>query len=358
MAAYSVSEYNRRIHELLNLARKGEHRNCLFTNQCTEKVIDAHSVPRAVLRTIQDDGHVIQPEVKDDKDAEGRSRPAITFNLEGIGVASTGTFACQRHDNVFKEIDTVFMDLEDPNIRNLLLYRAVIREIWRLFALRPSTKSTDQALPSLHRSSIHPETRLKTLFYLRDAVMRSLANRGCTEDMPRVVHMVRRVRSPYPILAASCASGGSMLLQDAQTGELLPDSYARSHLSMEPYTCWGLTIIPQEDAHMALFSWLEGSAAETYFTHVNEVQGSELEAAISAELILFCENWFLRPKVWEGYGATKRDAIWEAYNNVNEMLSGQYMRWDRNPKKPWYEYLKLGNRHQINLFRYDQSVLG
>lgn len=78
---------------------------------------------------------------------------------------------------------------------------------------------------------------------------------------------------------------------------------------MEPYTCWGVTVVPQEREHMVLCSCLKGSFAETYFLHIKEAYERELEVAVSAQLIQFCERWFLNPKVWDEYNKAKREAI-------------------------------------------------
>ena len=167
--------------------------------------------------------------------------------------------------------------------------------------------------------------------------------------------MVRGIRSDSPILATSSASGGSVLARDNRTGEFLSPDVIRAQMGIEPYSCWGLTIIPQEYEHTVLISWLEGSQSEKYFEHLRTTQGKELEAAVSAELILFSENWFLSPRVWAAYGAKKQEAILSAFNNLREMQSGQYSWLDKGDKTPWYEYLKIPNRHQLNLFRYNRA---
>ena len=116
-------------------------------------------------------------------------------------------------------------------------------------------------------------------------------------------------------------------------------------------------MIPREAEHVVVASWLKGSQAANYFQHFKEVDGRELEAAVSAELIGFCESWFLRPRVWESYNKRKKDAIVRAYRNSERLAAGGY-RWIERGKKKWYEFMNIHNRHQINLFRYDKSALG
>ena len=109
-----VNEYNRQIHEGLNLLWRGKFETCLFADECTEPVIQAHSVSRAVLAYLEENGHVIRPMVKTGHDEEGRSYPDLGFQLEGINQASTGTFVCWTHDRAFTEIDTIPIDFDDP----------------------------------------------------------------------------------------------------------------------------------------------------------------------------------------------------------------------------------------------------
>ena len=103
-------------------------------------------------------------------------------------------------------------------------------------------------------------------------------------------------------------------------------------------------------------SWLRNSAAERYFHHFNNVQGEELQAAVSAELVIFCENWFLNPRIWRSFSRAKQTAIIEAYNNIAELHAGRYTWQDREDGAPWFEYLNLSNRHQINFFRYNKAI--
>ena len=350
-----ISEINKTVHEALDLLHKGASRNCLFEKGCAGSVVNAHAVSQAILDTIQEGGHLKGPQVKYIQDEKGRSCPHVEFNSVGITQASIGTFACQTHEVAFERIDTIPMDFEDPGILDLLLYRAVLREIWLLSKSENLTDWVDQRAPYIQKPPIHPDTRLESLQYFRECIRPQLKANDPIKNKSRVQHMVRCVKSDSPILATSSASGGSMLVRDPNTGEVLPAMAVRTGMGMEPYTCWGLTIIPQNKEHMVLISWLEGSAAELYFEHLRTAQGKELEAAVSVDLLLFSENWFLSPKVWAAYGAKKQEAIITAFTNFPEMLSGQYSWLDKNEGTPWYEYLKIPNRHQLNLFRYDQS---
>ena len=278
------------------------------------------------------------------------------FNPVGIKVASTGTFACWRHDQGFADIDGATIDWENPTIQSLLSYRAVLREIWTLLKIRPATEYIDRVLPGMQPPSFHPDTRLQSLLFLQKALGASMGWWDSPTTECQLMHMVRTIKSSRPIIAAACASGGSMMAWDTLYQRVASADNLRSSLGVEPYSCHTVAIVPQKDYHVVLFSWLLGSAADSFFIHLEKAQGQELEAAVSAELILFGENWFLNPRAWNGYGTRKQQAILKAYDNFEALNEGRYSWWDKDPKIPWHQYLEIPNRHQLNLFRYDESA--
>ena len=142
---------------------------------------------------------------------------------------------------------------------------------------------------------------------------------------------------------------------DQYSGQALSIRETRNFLRIEPNTTWSFTIIPRERDHVLAITHLKNSSAQKFFEHFLTLSGKELEAAISAELIFFDENWFLNPNVWESYGTKKQDAILEAYDNFTELLSGKYNWMDKKDNAQWHEYLGISNRQQLNLFRYDAS---
>lgn len=339
----TANDQHGNLFESLDRIRRSEYRCCLVEENCTEEAVNAHSVPRTVLRTISEEGYVIAPDTYTSADGlELRFRP------EGIGQASIGNFSCQMHDSVFRAIDTTDIDFEDPRICDLIWFRALLREAWLLLRVRPFSEKLD----NLSDPSLRMENRLQSLLdcirWLRPSLMSS------TMESP-ANHIVRRVKSEHPILATSYAAGGSTVAYDTQTGRPIPIERLRTLLRREPRECWGFTVIPREKEHVIVASWLNESSASHYFQHFKEVAGKELEAAVSAQLIGFCENWFLSPRVWGSYHDPKKDAIVSAYTNIERLFAGRY-KWVQRGKRTWYEFMDIPNRHQINLFKYDPSV--
>ena len=316
-----------------------------------------------MLKSIANDGHVTSPDLGFPKDDAGNPRPDLAMAFVGVNQASTGTFACHYHDDLFRDaIDQTPIHVNDPRVQDLLLYRAVLRELWLLLAVHPTHSQMEQEVPRL-RGHLPPWAdiirRIESLLYLRRCLSKSLGFDRTFGPTTPVKHMVRKVKTDYPILACSYAYGGTAVNVelDSVNGGLTPARTAQRRGGVEPHICWGFTVIPETGEHTVLMSWLEGSNAEAFFAHFKNAAGRELEAAVSSELILFCERWFLKPKVWCAYNEDKQQAILNAFNNLPHLMSGKY-RWSDRGKQPWYEYADVPNRHQLNLFRYDHTVLG
>ena len=352
---------NERFYKGLSAFGAPRYRKCLFSDECKREVINAHSVSKSVLRSMADNGHVKSPEMRFPKDDAGIAMPDIQMVSEGINNASTGTFACQYHDAHFIDaIDRTPIQADDPYVQDLLLYRAVLRELWLLLATNPKHSEMERDAPHITNFVPpwgHQSMRIESLLYLRRCLGESLGfDRSIVATTP-VRHMVRKVRTDYPILACSYAFGGTAvnIEVDFAKGEVTPTGVPARRGGVEPHICWGFTVIPETGEHTVLMSWLEGSMSEDYFAHFRNLSGKELEAAVSAELIVFCERWFLSPKVWEAYNEEKQRAILIAYDNIQELMTGKF-RWSDRGKQLWYEYMGVPNRHQLNLFRYNPNV--
>ena len=349
-----TNEYNKEYHSLQNLFRKGTFNKCLFADDCTEPPIDAHSVSRAILSTFQQENQVIQPSSRNFKDDSGRSYPAIEFKLTPITRASTGRFACETHDKKFGIIDTIPMNFDNPKLLNLLFFRAMLMEVWTLLRTRKGVMHLEQEKGQIPTPpGIHPEIRLKALIDAVNHLRPFIGKDGNSRDKNPATHIVRRVKTSRPFVAASSAGGSLTRVFDIQTKQELSMNDVQLITGKKPNNSWSFTIVPQASEHVVVASWLNGSQVENYFSYLKNVNGRELTSAISSVLICFCENWFLHPKVWESYRDAKQKAIETAFDNFFEIMMGKYNLWDNDKK--WHALISVPNRHQINLFNYDES---
>ena len=336
------------ISNLFDEIRKIRRRNptqCLFSPACTGKTIKAHSVPKSILQLIQQNNHVIQPETRFITTEDNLTNVAPQFLKEGINEASTGSFTCSKHDQRFRQIDNPDMDMQDYKILDLLMYRAAMKELWTLLKTNEAENKFAAAIP---RPLGHqPDMRLMAMNQLISYLTRKITERT---KHPAIKHITRRIKTTRPTIAASCAGASSNLVVDRAEKTILPMNKLNSPGGIEPNSSWTINIIPREDEHIVIASYIGGGSGEKFFNHLRDLNGKSLAEAVSAELILFCENWFINPQVWESFSDQKKGAITETYNNLDDMIMAKFNYEDRPRKEKWYEFLDLTNRHQINLF--------
>ena len=282
---------NREFHYFWDLLYRGKYTQCLFDESCTEQAIWAHSISRSMLSTMQNDGKVLEPGTRRGNNDKGRPMLDISFVAKGIKRASTGTFTCRRHDEIFTLIDSTEMDLSNPRVLNLLFFRAILRDLWTLLRTQ-NAKIYLQKRYSLPDTLLgKPEVRMRALFEAKKLIGPFLEQQDC----PILSHIVRYVKTDRPFLAASYGTGGFVQAFDRETGQEVSADRLRRRLSIEPNCTWSFSVIPQGKRHAIVASCLKNSNAENYFSHLKTLNGKELESAISAELIFFCENWFIHP---------------------------------------------------------------
>ena len=341
MTANEIKEHNKELHYYLGLIHKGTFNKCLFADACPEKAIQAHSVSRAILSTIQQDGNVIQPEVRTVKDDFERSYPIIKFNSVPITRASTGTFACETHDKKFQMIDTTPMDFDNPKVLDLLFFRAILKEAWILLKNRLGVAELEREKgPIPTHPDLHPDVRLTAILEAVERLRPFIGGVSSLYDKSPASHIVRYIKSGRPFVAASSVGSG------------VPFPGVK-----EPNASWAFTVIPQSKNHVVVASWLKGSVIENYFSYLKDINERELAVAISIELIYFCENWFVNPKVWEFYGSDKQQEIKATFDNLIELQLGKYVSRNDGKKEKWYDYIGVSKPHLINLFNYNKSIV-
>jgi hypothetical protein len=353
---YTDEMQKREFHRLHNLARLDNFGGCLFEPTCRNRPIKAHSVSRAILSKIQEGRHVLRPSIDSSLSESADPKRTIRFIREGVNKASTGTFACRNHDDNFKAIDIVPVDTDDHHTLNLMFYRAVLREAWVLQNTQKLTDEVEKLVEIPGPPPIHPNNKLRAV---RDSLQVMRPYIATTTKSPKaspIEHIVRRISTPRPIVAASAAGATLDMAFDPANSRVLSMSETQTLTGKNPNCTWAMTVIPQDKEHIVVISWIKGSLSDQFFAHLNKVNGKELEEAISAELILYCENWFLHPKVWDSLSRTRRDAILRAYDNIDQLMTGSIHWQSKKPSTRWFEHINLPNRHQLNLFRYNESA--
>ena len=320
--------------------RRREINQCLVVPGCGEPTIGGHSIPKNLQKGLATkDGDVGMMLVSYDDDAQ---RPAAKMVRRGIGLASVGGFSCELHDKEFNPVDMSF-DKNSHRDMSLLFARAVMYEIWCTENSMANTRlmPNGDAVIQIRRL---PE-QSQSLYHARKLVLDCLASDPDGDNhVCQVVHDYKFIKSEHAIIAASAASGRFDRFYDGAGNQT-----SKEEAGVEPNTAWTMSVFPVDGGHAVAIGRIRNSLSERFHRHIIQANGKALEEAVSANLILFSENWIVNPAIWDRYGQERQEAITEAYNNFPELLAAKYTFTDSGP---WWEQCGISNRHQINLFRY------
>ena len=352
MGEATTKKTNTQIYNELRKLWKFNPRKCLYSKECNERTIKAHSVPRSLLAGMQEQGHVLQPANRIANNDAGLATGQPIFEQVGINEASTGYFVCGSHDGLFRGIDTNDPDLSDKRILDLLMYRTSLKELWNQIRTIDIARSAGRDIPL--PIEVNPEIRMRAISELATKLKDQIQIRNAEEQVDgiRTVHIIKHIKTDFPFLVAASAGSSSDLVIEESSGRVMPLEASRRITGREPNTTWTITVIPREKEHAVVISYVQGSYAENYFSHIPGASGADLQEAISAELLVFCENWFIHPTVWNSLGRKRQQAIQDTFNNFDKILTGEYDYRNRKKTAKWHEFLGITNRHQINLFRH------
>ena len=199
-----------------------------------------------------------------------------------------------------------------------------------------------------------PEVRIRAISDLAVRLKDRIENTGeeLQGDFTQTKHVIRTIKTELPFLAASSAGSSSDVAWDENTGRVLSLDDSRRVTGREPNISWTIKVIPREREHTVIVSYLQGSNVENHLSHTQGANGTDLEEATSAELLKFCENWFIHPAVRRRLGKKRQEAIQETFDNFEQLIEGGYNLREKRKNMKWYEFLGITNRHQINLFHY------
>jgi len=296
-------ERRARRNELLNTAFRlvgTEFSRCFAPPPlCPQEAIRAHSVQNArCLDLLARDGHVVAPRLH----LDAKSGPSVDLAYVGRNRATTFSGVCQKHDsNIFAPIETTPLDLDNPEHRFLLAYRATFYEIhascaaaWQVqmgylkrveLGLDPKGEPSDAGLFATNRMVVAYETfRYKEVF--DEAFL--------AQHYSGIAHDVLLFDVAQPTLAA-CALFS--LDNAARGGDVV-------------YVC--LNILPLNSSQTAaVFSYVapDAAPARAELDRILNSSGHHQRYELSRRLLNNCQNFVLSPAYVDTWSDQKRQAI-------------------------------------------------
>jgi hypothetical protein len=266
---------------------------------CPEEAIRAHSVQNArCLELLAHNGHVVAPVLR----LDARTGPSIDLTRVGRNRATTFTGLCREHDrNIFAPIETAAVDLDSPEHRFLLAYRATFYEIhatcaaaWQVqtsyltrveLGFDPKDQPSDAGLFATDRMMVACET-----FRYKEAFDEAFLVR----EYSSLAHDVLLFDVAQPTLAA-CAL---FSLDHAPRA----DDLVR--------VC--LNILPLDSTRTAaVFSYMQTDAprARAGLDRILSSSGHHQRYELSRRLLNSCQNFVLSPVYVATWSDEKRQAI-------------------------------------------------
>ena len=314
---------------------------CLFEPGCTERPIDAHTVPRNWLKVVgPNDVYLFRP--NPNPSAPPGQMPDIPHKVS-TRRATTAGFACEEHDAVFEPADQRNASPTSSVRLNLLFYRAVLKALHgEIVAAEIARTHLGPDLGSSRRRSIAAERRQQTLALASGLLRNSL-------NLPALNWRVRHITRLLPgTPKVACSSAG-------EWDHHWVDFLSGSATPIESNGVWGITVVPTDHGHSATLHYcsvaLDQRVAELHLkkmdlemTAFKKLQGIPLEEAISSHASVLTEDLCIGVRTWESLCSRRKEIFRSAWLANTWIPNGQFGRVTVHGTSP-------DDARDLNLFR-------
>lgn len=272
---------------------------------CEQDPIRAHSVQNAsILELLQENGHVYAPKMQ-----LSYQEPRLEFGLIGRNLATTFHGLCNEHDTeIFRPIETSPLDLRSDEHLFLLSYRAVLKET---HATAKSAVDTQAGYTAGVKEGIFPDE-------------------PCAPGMLAVEHMMLAYMTHMhkvsydKIYTSKSFDQLSHFTFDLGSG---PTIAANALLSTERYSqetdslaYATLNVLPHSGTTHMVVSCLKPHEKDLRKTFLKFFKSANLRECVSYLVLKRCENFVLRPSVFNGLSDEKKEECQRFfYRNMGPM---------------------------------------
>ena len=276
------------------------------------KAIKAHSVQNSnVLDLLCEDGHVIQIKLK----VGGDAQPEPEYKLVGRNRATTFTGLCSTHDSdIFREIDTEEIDVNNVRQLYLLAYRSVLRELHATMHAAGMIQGAYQKRvkmgldPKDQRSPAGIEAIFQMVKSWRTYRYRCKFDKlEETDNYEDLVHFAKKLETSEATLAASVLFAVGRYTNEADLVGV------------------ALNIVPlNENKTVVIFSYLKEHEGEVRkaFPELYETEGHYFGYVVSKLLLKYGENLVISPKYYSSWSDEKRTCILDYFTET--LLEQEY----------------------------------
>lgn len=296
-------------HSQKNASRKFCYAPADLKHECSQKIINAHTVSKSSsLKEIADESnHVLGLKIN----FANISRNEGKLTLEKIGINQASTFKgfCSTHDkSLFSCIeDREFIGDEEQCLA--LMCRSVAKEIYaKEGGLNTSdfAKNSDKGKSLLYQMFIQSfaanhQTGTKAALVELSELKSQLDNQLLGKSVGNLSHLIIDSTSPMPVAVSSVVSPitdfDGNLIQDL--GNL---SVIAEHLVFNSFSSDGKGYV--------VFSWLKTSTKVLSFINsLLALEENKIFSALIQFFFGFAENTFISPVWWNGLSSEQKDKI-------------------------------------------------
>ncbi|MDZ7859762.1 MAG: hypothetical protein U5O15_03695 [Candidatus Krumholzibacteriota bacterium] len=275
--------------------QKTNYVDCLVpTYRCPNKSIRAHSIQKkGVLDLLSENGHIYR--IKNELDR-------VFWEREGINKATTFKGLCNKHDTeIFREIDSNPINLENPYHLFLLAYRSVLREMTVLidgalrnlqgFRKKVSLGLLDDEEPSFE------EARMNGLFVNAEEfyeIKRLFDNIYLSEELSKIKHKTIIIENIRPAIAISSIF-----------------TYAETKVKSEDTERIILNVYPENNSLIVVFSYrnTDEEYIEARISNVIESKGMNQLYQLSKMVLRNCYNFIVSPILYRSWDEDRKNIM-------------------------------------------------
>lgn len=330
---------------LTDKTKPHQYKECLVSGEHKGQIAKGHLIPRSWLTEISLRSKVMMITEPPINLFWGNRDRAISV---GIGDATTGFFTCEEHEKLFFPIDAKDPDLSSAQSLTLMMYKAIISQLWSQKLMKKAYESILQETPSNEPAQIilwNHKDREQGLTAYKEKIEQCLYPSSCTKCMGQecqsIAHKVWHIAG-NPAMAVSQHTDGARAKTAPHQG------------TEQKIVHWGFTVLPTGKGHAAILHYYRDEEHDLYslFGGLFKAQGKKLQSELSVLMLDYCENIAISPTHWERLGTKRQQAIlqrfWAEMPDFGFGTKEQIEKWERD-RLSSEKYVP--NMRQLNLFR-------
>ncbi|MFE4573103.1 SEC-C domain-containing protein [Paenibacillus chitinolyticus] len=277
-------------HEIMELMKSSTIKECLHPEKhnCKALIKGAHSIQKErILRSLALDGQVLQIDINSDPNPESN---VMKMSNRGIVKQASRFYGfCEYHDNMFHDIENVENICTTQKQFFLFAYRALSQGYHTTKEMYKFNVKVSKYEPLIvHSYKFQQDTIDKKLRRADFEQYKLRFDKALLDEDYGVIETIKLVIDTRAFVAVSSC----FTIQYDLKGNLLASGDKMAKVM--------LTVCSENNKTFALFSWLKSdhSILKEFKEQIISLNQNEVISLINNIIPLYCENYFISPKLW------------------------------------------------------------